>query len=135
MKKELLIIGNAAQGVNVAQSFKEHNMDVDVVVVDTIPDNSFELHGARYAPIPKEVEQERGYKTKSKVAAMLAATALVYSPFMDSIYGTGSTYNRKLSSDIDIVKEYGLIMQKKSKLSKWERDTVTRIFEQNFQRV
>lgn len=133
--KKIAIIASAHHGSCVATALKEHNMDVDVVVVDTIPDNSFELHGARYAPIPKEVEQERGYKTKSKVAAMLAATAMVYSPFMDSIYGTGSTYNRKLSSGIDIVKEYGLIMQKKSKLSKWERDTVTRIFEQNFQRV
>lgn len=135
MRKELLIIGSAHHGSCVTTALKEHNMDVGVVVVDTIPDNSFELHGTRYAPIPKDVDQKGGYKTKSKVAAMLAATAMMYSPFMDTLYETGSTYKRKLSSDIDIVKEYGLIMQKKSKLSKWERDAVTRIFEQNFQRV
>ena len=40
-------------------------------------------------------------------------------------------YTRKIDPKIDIGKEYLLIKEKKSNLSKWERDEVVRIFESN----
>ena len=57
-------------------------------------------------------------------------------PYMNDLYGYGeSRYERKLPEGTDIVKEYGLIQNKQSKLSKWERDMVVRIFEKNYYRV
>lgn len=40
-----------------------------------------------------------------------------------------SNYTRKIDPQIDIRKEYLLIKEKKSKLSKWERDEIIRIIE------
>ena len=38
---------------------------------------------------------------------------------------------RQLEAKIDVLKEYDLIQQKKSKLSRWERDEVVRIVTDN----
>jgi len=61
---------------------------------------------------------------------------MIYLPYMNDLYGYGeSRYERKLPEGTDIIKEYGLIKNKQSKLSKWERDMVVRIFEKNYYRV
>lgn len=52
---------------------------------------------------------------------------------MGGYYGEGG-YNRKLPDGINIVTEYGLIQQKKSRLSKWERDAVEITFKRTYRR-
>lgn len=47
----------------------------------------------------------------------------------------GDKENRQKAIEIDIVKEYGLIEQKKSNLSKSQRDWVIQEFKKNFQRI
>ena len=47
----------------------------------------------------------------------------------------GDSYERKLSNDINIIKEFELIQNKCSKLSKWERDEVVRIFKSKFKEI
>lgn len=47
----------------------------------------------------------------------------------------GNSYQRNLPKGLDIIKEYGLIELKQSKLSKWERERVISIFEKNFERA
>lgn len=51
-------------------------------------------------------------------------------PELLDLYGGGkSSYVRKLDPHINVAKEYQLIQDKKSSLSRWERDEVVRIYE------
>jgi hypothetical protein len=106
MDKRIGIIGHVGHGKDaVIQEFK--NKGIDVFVIDNI-----ELGG------------------------IMAMASMIYMPYMNDLYGSGeSRYERKLLDGTDIVKEYGLIQNKQSKLSKWERDMVVKIFEKNYYRV
>jgi len=136
MDKKIVIIGHVGHGTtSVAKALK--NKEVDIIIIDTKqiePDESFELNGVKYAPIKKEQKKHTNYT--SKVGGILAMASMIYMPYMNDLYGYGeSSYERKLSEGTDIVKEYGLIQNKQSNLSKWERDMVVRIFERNYYRV
>jgi hypothetical protein len=134
MDKRIGIIGHVGHGKNdVVQELK--NKGVDVVVIDNIePDESFYLNGVKYAPI--KTEQRKHKHVSSKLGGIMTMASMIYMPYMNDLYGYGeSQYERKLPDGTDIVKEYGLIQNKRSKLSKWERDMVVKIFEKNYYRV
>jgi hypothetical protein len=134
MDKTIGIIGHLGHGKNtVVQELK--NKGIDIVVIDNIePDESFVLNGVKYAPI--KTEQRKHKHVSSKLGGIMAMASMIYMPYMNDLYGYGeSRYERKLPDGTDIVKEYGLIQNKQSKLSKWERDMVVRIFEKNYCRV
>jgi hypothetical protein len=134
MENKIGIIGHVGHGKNdVVQELK--NKGIDVVVIDNIePDESFDLNGVKYAPI--KTEQRKHKHVSSKLGGIMAMASMIYMPYMNDLYGYGeSRYERKLPDGTDIVKEYGLIQNKQSKLSKWERDMVVRIFEKNYYRV
>jgi hypothetical protein len=134
MDKRIGIVGHIGHGKNtVVQELK--NKGIDVVVIDNIePDESFDLNGVKYAPI--KTEQRKHKHVSSKFGGIMAMASMIYLPYMNDLYGYGeSRYERKLPDGTDIVKEYGLIQNKQSKLSKWERDMVVRIFEKNYYRV
>jgi hypothetical protein len=134
MDKTIGIIGHVGHGKNsVVQELK--NKGIDIVVIDNIePDESFDLNGVKYAPI--KTEQRKHKHVSSKLGGIMAMASMIYMPYMNDLYGYGeSRYERKLPDGTDIVKEYGLIQNKQSKLSKWERDMVVRIFEKNYYRV
>lgn len=134
MDKKIGIIGHVGHGKNtVVQELK--NKGIDVIVIDNIePDESFDLNGVKYAPI--KTEQRKHKDVSSKLGGIMAMASMIYMPYMNDLYGYGeSRYERKLPDGTDIVKEYGLIQNKQSKLSKWERDMVVRIFEKNYYRV
>jgi hypothetical protein len=136
MEKErgIQIIGHVGHGKNsVVQELK--NKGIDVVVIDNIePDESFDLNGVKYAPI--KTEQRKHKHVSSKLGGIMAMASMIYMPYMNDLYAYGeSRYERKLPDGTDIVKVYGLIQKKQSKLSKWERDMVVRIFEKNYYRV
>ena len=136
MENKIGIIGMTGTGKAVAEALK--NRGVDVIIVDEptlhTPDESFDLHGVRYAPI--KTEQRKHKHVSSKLGGIMAMASMIYLPYMNDLYGYGeSRYERKLPEGTDIVKEYGLIQNKQSKLSKWERDMVVRIFEKNYYRV
>jgi hypothetical protein len=134
MDKTIGIIGHLGHGKNtVVQELK--NKGIDIVVIDNIePDESFVLNGVKYAPI--KTEQRKHKHVSSKLGGIMAMASMIYMPYMNDLYGYGeSRYERKLPDGTDIVKEYGLIQNKQSKLSKWERDMVVRIFEKNYYRV
>lgn len=132
MDKKIGIIGSAGHG-KVVEALKEKG--IDIVVIDNIEkDESFDLNGVRYAPIKKE--QRKHKHVSSKLGGIMAMASMIYMPYMNDLYGYGeSKYERKLPDGTDIIKEYGLIQNKQSKLSKWERDMVVRIFEKNYYRV
>lgn len=123
-------------GKAIAESLK--NRGVDVIVIDEqnshTHDESFYLNGVKYAPI--KTEQREHKHISSKLGGFMAMASMICIPYMNDLYGYGeSRYERKLPEGTDIVKEYGLIQNKQSKLSKWERDMVVRIFEKNYYRI
>jgi hypothetical protein len=81
-----------------------------------------EINGVKYEARP----QQSNVRTNKHVAA--AALMAMAS------YGS-SHYDRKLSSNISIIKEFEMIQQKKSKLSKWEREQVVRTFNNHFRKI
>jgi hypothetical protein len=132
MENKIGIIGSAGHA-KVVEALKEKG--IDVVVTGSIEqDDSFDLNGVRYAPI--KTEQRKHKHVSSKLFGIMAMASMMYMPYMNDLYGYGeSRYVRKLPEGTDIVKEYGLIQNKQSRLSKWERDMVVRIFEKNYYRV
>jgi len=91
-------------------------------------ENKIMVNGIEYERIQEHVTKSR--QGSSRILALASMMALVGTASMYGGYGGG--YSRSLPSNIDIVKEFELIQQKKSALSKWERDQVVRIFNQNF---
>jgi hypothetical protein len=79
-----------------------------------------------------EYETIEEKSNNSKAFAKIAQLELM-AMSMGRYYGE-SGYNRKLPDGIDIVAEYGLIQQKKSRLSKWERNAVEITFERTYRR-
>lgn len=112
--------------------------DIDVVIVNDNPepdDDTFEINGVRYKPVESEVRKHKSNKKylNSRMLGIMGLASMIYAPYMNDMYsGLGRSYQRQLPEGTDIVKEFGLIQQKKSKLSKWERDTVVHIFRRNF---
>ncbi len=86
------------------------------------------INGIEYERIQHETKPSR--KGTSRMLALASMMAMMGGAGMMD-YGS-SSYSRGLPSNIDIVKEFELIQQKKSNLSKWERDQVVHIFNQNF---
>jgi hypothetical protein len=140
--KNLKVIGFAGQGKTalMQQAIEDSiNRGERVIIVDTsnekvteYPINSFTVNGERYVPIEKETS--RSNYRKSKLAQVAEMLATPYLPYIDN-FGYTSKIDRKLSSNIDIIKEYGLIQLKKSTLSSWERNAVVRMFERNYKKV
>jgi hypothetical protein len=127
MDKKIGIIGND-KGKAVIEALK--NRGINAIIVDEPNSHSynesFNLNGVKYAPI----KTEQSKHMSSKLGGIMSIAS------MNDLHGYGeSQYQRKLPDGTDIVKEYGLIQKKQSKLSKWERDMVVRIFEKNYYRV
>lgn len=86
----------------------------------------FEINGNTYEEIDRGIS--KGMKSS---LAHYAALAMMSGAYM---YGEGRK-ERTLPDGINIVKEYELIEQKKSKLSKWERDRVVAIFKSRYKQI
>lgn len=117
--------------------YMEHNHEAVVLVsgdrgitIISTPEmskNFVEINGEKYV----EIEKEPTKRMSPRMSAMLAfASHMEHLSFGSS----GSGHVRKLPSNIDIIKEFGLIQQKKSKLSKWERDAVVRAFNRVYEK-
>lgn len=129
------IIGHTGIGVTTTiHAMKNKNLDVIIVDNDTEPDNCFILNGIKYAPIKPHKSKNHSTQSK-KMSLLLSMGAMMYNPYILNAPDIYDRYYRELPKGIDIIKEYGLIQQKLSSLSRWERDTVVRIFEKNFYRV
>lgn len=133
MQNKIGIIGMGGTEKIVAEALKDKG--IDVIIIDETNththDKSFELNGVRYAPIkPNPVHKH----VSSKLGGIMAMGSMVYLPYVNDLYGEGK-YTRKLPEGTDILKEYGLIQNKQSKLSKWDRDMVVAIFEKQYYRL
>ena len=83
-----------------------------------------EINGVKY----QQKEQPKRKPMSKTMAAML---------MMASAFSSLDPYAKKPKETpkVDIVKEYGLIQQKKSNLSRSQREWVVWQFEKNFERV
>ena len=84
-----------------------------------------EINGKKYQKI------EREEKKHSKPFSEIYMTAMMFSGMYD---GLNRTYKRE-TPKVDIVQEFELIQQKKSKLSKSQRDWVENQFLNNFREI
>lgn len=107
MKKKLLFAGHSGIGIAGLAILEVLGKDHDIVMVDDVKD----------IPIPEIMRFENPYKDIMEITP--------YS-LNDSDY---ESRPRRLRSDINIAAEYRLICEKKSKLSRWERDKVVSIME------
>lgn len=82
-----------------------------------------EINGVKY----KKIEHQ-SYKMSKTMSKVLMVSAMFGG--LDGISGT----TRKRPT-VDLEKEYGLIQQKKSNLSRNDRDWVIRQFERQYERV
>ena len=89
----------------------------------------FEINGKTYEKIVKDPQQKKSHGS-SRMMSML----MPYMMMASMMYGGGSA-KEKSRPDVDIVEEFALIQQKKSKLSKSERDWVEKMFHKNFKEV
>jgi thioredoxin reductase len=125
-ENKIILVGQGNVGKLAAHYLEEKGIDTILVDGGKIDRNSFEVNGVRYAPNKLE---ESNPKMSGKMASMLA---------MAEMFGAmdyGGRYERTLPKSVNIIKEYGLIQLKQSKLSKWEREQVVRIFEQNYKKL
>ena len=60
---------------------------------------------------------------------------MAYMPLMVGMGGAETRYRRELPKKLNLISEYGLIQEKKSNLSKWERDEVIFQFEKRFRKI
>lgn len=111
-----LIGEDAYTKVNIAMALSEKHK-YDVILVER--DESFFIDGVKYEPIHRK--ENNPYNRHNMDIPLL-------------INGDKS-YTRKLDAHIDIIKEFGLINKKQSKLSKWERDEVINSFWKLYKKV
>jgi hypothetical protein len=88
------------------------------------------INGVQYQKNEPKQKQS-SYATRRMLG--IAAIAAAVDPYGHNGYG-GSSYFRQRPA-VDIVKEYELIQQKKSKLSRSDREWVIRTFESNYTKM
>jgi hypothetical protein len=136
MEKEIkvAVVGNAEMGKAVAHAIaNKHNVDVIVVDEPTphITPNVVDINGELYAAKPS-----KGAKNTPHMSRLMTAAAMMHAPHVHELLEPfGNNYKRQLPPHINIVHEYALIKQKKSELTKWQRDAVVHIFERKYAKV
>lgn len=125
----IAIVGQGRVGINdiafKAAKLTSENIKVIVIGDNTKDMNTIEINGIKY----QQKEQERRKPMSKTLMALMVMSE------MANGYGMYGNSKPKENPKVDIVKEFGLIQQNKSKLSKSERDWVVWQFERNFERV
>jgi len=123
-ERGIVIVEQAQVGRNnieiAATKIASQGKQIVVIVNNTNEMNTIEINGIKY----KQKAQER-QKPMSKILMTLMIMAE-----MSNGYGISENSKPKQNPKVDIVKEFGLIQQKKSK-----QDWVVRQFERNFEQV
>lgn len=110
---KIVVIGGDSAGLKALRDKGFDVVSADYKLQKEI-DNSFDINGIKYKP-KEEV-------SISDIRANMMAESL-------------GMYVRRLNNEIDIVKEFGLIQVRKSKLSRWERLAVARRFNSEYEKV
>lgn len=85
----------------------------------------FEINGIKYQKKPEPPK-----RSQRRMPPMLMGMMMMAEMAMPGYYG--GPKKRRDMPHVNIIEEYGLIQQKKSNLSKSQRDWVVSVFERNF---
>jgi hypothetical protein len=120
-KMDLIIVGAGLMAQSIS---KVANITKELGNVILLEDNEdvIVVNGIKY--VPKQKSNKRNFVTNN----------IYHKTFLDLHIDNylKDNYTRSLSKDIDIIKEYGLIQNKQSNLSRWERDMVVYVFEKTY---
>jgi hypothetical protein len=125
--KKIAIIGHNNTGLTTAREIA-NKCNIPIVVGSTdkqAQTMELEINGVRYAEIEKQPKKQM---SSSMAKAVMMATMFY------SIGGNGVSKKRKRPS-VDLIKEFELIQQKKSKLSRNDRDWVVFQFNKRFKKI
>ena len=122
--KDIIVIGHHDLGRTTLLENIKHEI---ILIDDSNPMETVNINGVNYEKIELNRNSNRAYSRIVQIAAMAASFGAM------DMYG--NQYERKLPEGINIVKEFELIQQKKSRLSKWERDAVEVVFNRNYKKV
>jgi hypothetical protein len=102
-----------------------------IILVD---DSIISINGVKYSlkEEPKINKENFSFNKNNPIKNILLST--VYLSYLANI-DFEKKYTRKLPDNINIVEEFCLIQLKKSKLSRWEREEIIRIFEKKFEKI
>lgn len=117
----------ASHGVDLSSQLANHlanNHDIPKVIVIEDDIYTIEVNGIKYRQIHHDTPKSGKFKM---VTAMMAA-------YMPSVDFGGSDYVRKRPK-VDLIKEYGLIELKQSKLCRADRDWIVWQFERNYKKI
>lgn len=127
IKMEIKIFGHTGIGNQAAATIAvlEQKTGAKIIIIDDMfqPENIIEINGIKYKKRVQEKNNRSGYMNGigAMVMAFQGAMSMLHNP-----YGI-SNYERKRPK-VDILSEYILVLQKKSKLSKSDRDWVEHQF-------
>ena len=111
------------------------NTNSEGVINETVEPKLVVVNGVSYTEIPKPMKKS---KDNTKMGAMFEMYAQLV---LDGTLPSGmdlsgfKKYERTLPSHVNVVEEFGLVQLKQSKLCRWDRDEVERIFNKNFKLV
>jgi hypothetical protein len=126
---------NTGVGLHVAELQAEsHSPSLVVVDLKKERDDTFFVNGVEYEPIVSEKSSTKTNRS-SKINALAIMAQMAYMPLMVGMGGGKTNYRRELPPKLNLISEYGLIQEKKSNLSKWEREEVVFRFEKLFRKV
>jgi hypothetical protein len=114
------------------------NTDSEGVINETVePQLTVVVNGVGYTEIPKK-KLKKSKSNLETTEKSLEAGVDPYLAFLSQItaqypgMGFGEKYVRKLPGHVNFVEEYGKVQLKQSKLCRWDRDEVVRLFEANY---
>jgi len=127
----IVIVGQGNVGKAIAQHLGES--DKKIIIVGDHVNNTITVNGQTYQEIPKE--KPKKYLNGRMGGLLAMASMMTMTADMNYGYPSGGHNGPERPTNIDIVKEYALIQQKKSHLSRSDREWVVRVFESKYRKV
>lgn len=131
---KVVIVGRVGiDGARVLHEIGEARKDKLIAIIGNHKNNTITVNGEVYEPIANEEPKPKRYGN-SKMLSAIAMTSLMAGVTNYGDFTGGHTYSPE-RPNVDIVKEYALIQQKKSYLSSSDRAWVVRVFESKYKKV
>ncbi|WP_424002517.1 hypothetical protein [Maribacter sp. IgM3_T14_3] len=127
--KKIAIIGHNNTGLTTTAKALANKCNIPIVIGSTdkqAQTMELEINGIRYAEIEKQPKKQM---SRSMTRVMMMAA------MFDGMAGNGSGGGTRKRPNVDLIKEFELIQQKKSKLPRNDRDWVVFQFNKRFKQI
>lgn len=111
------------------------NTNSEGVINETVePQLTVVVNGVEYISIAKPKRKpKKNVEDMSSMEQMIMQMYQMFgAPGLGSLMYGKEKYVRKLPEHVDVVEEYGKVQLKQSKLCRWDRDEVVRLFKANY---